>query len=1036
MSQRAYREDHRLRFKVVEAKNLSLQSARIAESAESYCIVGIQRKLAAVETFSSDPSLGNLATQPHSYGSQHVRGTATPHRISTAESGGGAGLGGRLSISSVNELRRMSMQGTGPGSLMSGSRRGSTAVATDQGRRMSGVSGIGSGSVGVVRTKGVVGATPFWGEEWDFELDDTFHAVIVQLHKKTILAKDPVIGRLLLPAVALESDNRPHEDWFAIQTEEDSAAGAWGAARVAVRCDMCELACHKAGGCVEQVPANCGSVGSIRIWYFYTREPILPLRHYGRLKDIILDSTQTALRVFARVCDDKEGAAFDILQICRCAPGEAASQFVSALCEKEIAECKDPATLFRGNSMATKSLDVYMKLIGLDFLREVLQSFVKDVIKSNKDCEIDPMKLEAGDDAGVRDSHIAMLEGYISTVMASIISHARSCPRGLRLAFTTIRLAAAETFPNAPSTQYTAVTAFLFLRFFTAAILGPKLFCLTDELPPPRATRTFTLVSKALQQAANLSEFDGAKEPWSVRLNPCVRKCVEDVKTIVDIITGEAGRKKRQKRGTTTAMRIRKVSDGIVRRVSKGGTLKRASSASGSQTLKEPAINESPPSNLKPASKWWCSICCGGRDSDVAPAPTPLVATKSASIAWSEEALEHSDLKPPASTDSTPHIDVERHLAAVQRHFIRVIDHLLPATETDGERLAVTALIDAIKDIESLGNSEERQRMRLEQLERVGAVVVGTPNSDGILNKSDDELSFGRPMSGISVASGSVGLPPPAPAERRLSMFDRPMSTVAGLEALPEAGMGPNLTEWFKQPVPVAKILDTPKEDVVESPTLNTVDLGEIAVTAFGPIVDDEGVELLYFCKPKKGPAMVCRKVSAGSVKIKGVEKSDVNGLAMPIAESENLDKDVVGEDVDIKIDLRDLTGPGPTQSVASCPHNPRSHAASRSAPHPFQQPTYQQAACVASEYPTKQYHNALMAHWKAVMGRGPIILAVSLNLPSGEFAQLPIFQNEDPYNAVLDFCAARSLTSHVPVIYNAVYRELCSVFGNRGGES
>ena len=129
---------------------------------------------------------------------------------------------------------------------------------------------------------------------------------IVQIHKKTLLQKDPVIGQLLLPVISLDLDNRPHEDWFALQTEEDVAAGAAAAPKslnsphrfrdvymttpspcwqcnrtlwhdvngAAQRCDLCGMTSHK-HQCAEKIPHNCGSVGSVRVWYSYTREPIM-----------------------------------------------------------------------------------------------------------------------------------------------------------------------------------------------------------------------------------------------------------------------------------------------------------------------------------------------------------------------------------------------------------------------------------------------------------------------------------------------------------------------------------------------------------------------------------------------------------------------------------------------------------------------------------------------------------------------------------------------------------------------------------------
>ena len=54
-------------------------------------------------------------------------------------------------------------------------------------------------------------------------------------------------------------------------------------------------------------------------------------------------------------------------------------------------------------------------------------------------------------------------------------------------------------FPDAEEVPYTAVSGFLFLRYFCAAILGPKLFGLWPTHPAHSKARSLTLVAKTLQ---------------------------------------------------------------------------------------------------------------------------------------------------------------------------------------------------------------------------------------------------------------------------------------------------------------------------------------------------------------------------------------------------------------------------------------------------------------------------------------------------------------------------------------------------------
>nr|XP_023670619.1 ras GTPase-activating protein 3-like [Paramormyrops kingsleyae] len=54
--------------------------------------------------------------------------------------------------------------------------------------------------------------------------------------------------------------------------------------------------------------------------------------------------------------------------------------------------------------------------------------------------------------------------------------------------------------------QYTAVSSFIYLRFFAAAVLTPSLFQLRPHYPDPSTSRTLTLISKTIQTLGSLSK--------------------------------------------------------------------------------------------------------------------------------------------------------------------------------------------------------------------------------------------------------------------------------------------------------------------------------------------------------------------------------------------------------------------------------------------------------------------------------------------------------------------------------------------------
>jgi len=92
-----------------------------------------------------------------------------------------------------------------------------------------------------------------------------------------------------------------------------------------------------------------------------------------------------------------------------------------------------------------------------------------------------------------------------------------------------------ESFPpdKVAVTKYTVVSGFIFLRFFNPAILGPKLFYLMDIHPDVKVNRSLILLSKTLQNLANLAEFSG-KEDFMLSMNEFVLYNMENLKTFID----------------------------------------------------------------------------------------------------------------------------------------------------------------------------------------------------------------------------------------------------------------------------------------------------------------------------------------------------------------------------------------------------------------------------------------------------------------------------------------------------------------------
>jgi hypothetical protein len=187
--------------------------------------------------------------------------------------------------------------------------------------------------------------------------------------------------------------------------------------------------------------------------------------------------------------------------------------------------------LFRGNSLLTQALEFHMRRLGNEYIDEILGDKIFEINEINPNCEVDPGKLQAGEDL---NQHWERLLQFTNEIWDCIASSANKFPPELRHILKYIRAVAEDRYGDFLRTvAFTSVSGFLFLRFICPAILNPKLFGLLRDYPRPRAQRTLTLIAKALQALANLSNI-GKKEVWMEPMNRFLTARRQGLKDFID----------------------------------------------------------------------------------------------------------------------------------------------------------------------------------------------------------------------------------------------------------------------------------------------------------------------------------------------------------------------------------------------------------------------------------------------------------------------------------------------------------------------
>ncbi|XP_063642134.1 rasGAP-activating-like protein 1 isoform X6 [Pan troglodytes] len=299
-----------------------------------------------------------------------------------------------------------------------------------------------------------------------------------------------------------------------------------------------------------------GTLGALRVKVRLIEDRVLPSQCYQPLMELLMESVQgpaeedtaspLALLEELTLGDCRQDLATKLVKLFL---GRGlAGRFLDYLTRREVARTMDPNTLFRSNSLASKSMEQFMKLVGMPYLHEVLKPVISRVFEEKKYMELDPCKMDLGrtrrisfkgalSEEQMRETSLGLLTGYLGPIVDAIVGSVGRCPPAVRLAFKQLHRRVEERFPQAEhqDVKYLAISGFLFLRFFAPAILTPKLFDLRDQHADPQTSRSLLLLAKAVQSIGNLGQQLGqGKELWMAPLHPFLLQCVSRVRDFLD----------------------------------------------------------------------------------------------------------------------------------------------------------------------------------------------------------------------------------------------------------------------------------------------------------------------------------------------------------------------------------------------------------------------------------------------------------------------------------------------------------------------
>lgn len=213
----------------------------------------------------------------------------------------------------------------------------------------------------------------FWGEYFDFPDIPDINVITVNVYRegdrKKKRDKHILIGSVKIPIHEVTS-RTISEDWYQIISEKNDNSISRNSS--------------SANG-KEQIP-------TLRIKCRFQSIDILPIDIYHNFLQYLKENYKKVCELLEPVIGVK--AKEDIgqaLVLLMHAQGIAGA-FLTDVVALDLLRVGDQRLTFRGNSLATKSMEAFLKLTGDQYLQDTLSKSISEIISSDRDCEVDPLK--------------------------------------------------------------------------------------------------------------------------------------------------------------------------------------------------------------------------------------------------------------------------------------------------------------------------------------------------------------------------------------------------------------------------------------------------------------------------------------------------------------------------------------------------------------------------------------------------------------------------------------------------------------------
>uniref|UniRef100_A0A9J7ZSZ2 RAS p21 protein activator 4 n=2 Tax=Cyprinus carpio TaxID=7962 RepID=A0A9J7ZSZ2_CYPCA len=311
---------------------------------------------------------------------------------------------------------------------------------------------------------------PRWNESFEFELDETLSdtgLLSVEVWDWDLVSRNDFLGKVLFNINKLQSAQQ-EEGWFRLGPDKSKHS------------------------------EYEGTLGSLRLQLRLRDEVVLPSSHYKPLTELLSQSVGSQLNGnwpdFIMLIDEtttaesRQEVANNLVKLFL---GQGlVKEFLDVLFKLELEKTTEPNTLFRSNSLASKSMESFLKVAGMQYLHRLLGAIINRIFEEKKYVELDPSKVELKE-AGCAGLHrqqtesdiiqqsSSLLQSYLSELLTSILQSASYCPLLICQVFHQLYLRVQERFPDP---EYRAVQTIGNMDTLACCSKEPWMVCLQPAI--------------------------------------------------------------------------------------------------------------------------------------------------------------------------------------------------------------------------------------------------------------------------------------------------------------------------------------------------------------------------------------------------------------------------------------------------------------------------------------------------------------------------------------------------------------------------